>query len=82
MSHNHAKPMVTITMTMRMMYSIIGTSLSYSINNDHRLGFLPLSTRDPDRCGEYYLSATEAASIVSNRSSHSRDHQPLGPAVL
>jgi hypothetical protein len=35
MSHNHAKPMVTITMAMKMAYSIIGTSLSYLTNNVH-----------------------------------------------
>jgi hypothetical protein len=37
MSHNHAKPMVTITMAMKMAYSIIGTSLSYLIHNVQRL---------------------------------------------
>jgi len=37
MSHSHAKPMVTITMAMKMAYSIIGTSLSYLIHNVQRL---------------------------------------------
>jgi hypothetical protein len=31
-SHSHAKPIVKITMTTKMAYSVIGTALSYFIN--------------------------------------------------
>ena len=38
MSHSHAKPMVKITMTMKMAYSFIGTAPSYFINIVRRVG--------------------------------------------
>src|SRR5258706_279704 len=66
MSHSHAKPMVTITMAMKMAYSIIGTSLSY-LRAPRRTAGVP-GARPP---------VVHAISAARHRGCHSGRHDAL-----